>query len=193
MSRNGGTFGQIRTINSTSTSGVWDLYDEHQLISSNTWQLAKKATSVIGNSGTNLNENENTTFTVATEGFNDGDTVYYSIATVYGPALTGADFSDGSLTGSFSISSGNGTFTIKALGDGVAENNICKIEIRRDSVSGTIIGESIELAINDASIPTGTDISTSFYEISNRFIASNTYMGSNSDYNGPYDVGAVHN
>src|SRR5210317_1544552 len=37
----------------------------------------------------------------------------------------------------------------------------------------------------------GEDITSSFYEISNRFIASNTYMGSSADYSGPYDVGSV--
>ena len=37
----------------------------------------------------------------------------------------------------------------------------------------------------------GTDITTSFYEISNRFIDSQTYMGSKYDYDGPYDVGEV--
>lgn len=40
-------------------------------------------------------------------------------------------------------------------------------------------------------LPSGEDISSSFYEISNRFIASNTYMGNNNDYTGPYDVGEV--
>ena len=35
------------------------------------------------------------------------------------------------------------------------------------------------------------DITSSFYEISNRFIASDTYMGGSADYNGPYDVGEV--
>jgi len=39
--------------------------------------------------------------------------------------------------------------------------------------------------------PAGEDISSSFYEISNRFIASNTYMGNSNDYTGPYDVGEV--
>jgi hypothetical protein len=34
----------------------------------------------------------------------------------------------------------------------------------------------------------GDDLSSTFTEFSNRFIASNTYMGSNADYNGPYDV-----
>ena len=37
----------------------------------------------------------------------------------------------------------------------------------------------------------GEDIRSSFYEISNRFINSQTYMGNSNDYNGPYDVGEV--
>lgn len=40
------------------------------------------------------------------------------------------------------------------------------------------------------SFPT-TDIRTSFYEISNRVINSQIYMGNTSDYSGPYDVGEV--
>ena len=36
-----------------------------------------------------------------------------------------------------------------------------------------------------------TDITTSFYEISNRFIDSQSYMGSKDDYDGPYDVGEI--
>ena len=36
-----------------------------------------------------------------------------------------------------------------------------------------------------------TDITTDWYEISNRVINSQAYMGSTADYNGPYDVGEV--
>ena len=39
--------------------------------------------------------------------------------------------------------------------------------------------------------PFDGDITSSFYEISNRFIESDTYMGGTSDYTGPYDVGQV--
>ena len=65
--------------------------------------------------------------------------------------------------------------------------------------NGSLIGEG-ELSKEKSSIfdldrsllpYSGIDITSSFYEISNRFIASNTYMGNNSDYNGPYDVGEV--
>lgn len=37
----------------------------------------------------------------------------------------------------------------------------------------------------------GDDLSTAFVECSNRFIASDTYMGNNDDYDGPYDVSQV--
>ena len=40
-------------------------------------------------------------------------------------------------------------------------------------------------------MPKGQDITTNWYEISNRFINSQTYMGNSSDYNGPWDVGEV--
>ena len=37
----------------------------------------------------------------------------------------------------------------------------------------------------------GTDITNSWYEISNRSLDSESYMGSTADYNGPYDVGEI--
>ena len=37
----------------------------------------------------------------------------------------------------------------------------------------------------------GDDLTTNFVEFSNRFIASDTYMGGGSDYDGPYDVAQV--
>ena len=46
-------------------------------------------------------------------------------------------------------------------------------------------------AAGSSSGPPQIDITTSFYEISNRFIDSQAYMGNTSDYNGPYDVGEV--
>ena len=112
--------------------------------------IVKNAYMITGSNGSNLDENVSTTFTIRTEGFEDGDTVYYSIATVSGPALTGADFSSGSLTGSFTVDQyGIGSITILPLGDGVAENNTAKIQIRKDSTSGEIIGESATLTITD--------------------------------------------
>ena len=50
--------------------------------------------------------------------------------------------------------------------------------------------ESAVVTVTDV-IAYGEDIRTSFYEMSNRFLNSQTYMGNTSDYNGPYDVSEV--
>lgn len=191
MRRNSGIIGPKITTATDAAPGVHDLFDNYNAEKLAQWPITKKVTSISNNNGTNLNENVTNTFNIQTEGFDNGHTLYYSIVTVSGTTLTGADFDGGSLTGSFNINSGVGFFDVKPIGDDLAENNTCKIQIRKDSVSGMILGESAVLTIADAAAPIGDDITTSFYEISNRFIASNTYMGGTGDYNGPYDVGEV--
>ena len=157
MRRNSGIIGPRTTVSTSSATGTFDLFDQYLIKKKDKWPYTKKANSVTGNNGTNLPEDAVTTITVNTEGISDGDTVYYSIATVSGPTLTGADFDSGSLTGSFTVnSSGVGSFFVEPLGDGIAENNTCKIEIRQDSVSGQIIGESATLTMTDAAVPTST-------------------------------------
>ena len=121
--RNNGIIGPKQATTTSSAIGTFDLFDQYNIKTDDNWPPTQKVLSISNNNGTNLNENVSNTFTVATKGFDEGDTIYYSIATVSGPALTGADFSSGSLTGSFSLSSGNGTFIITPLGEGVAENN----------------------------------------------------------------------
>jgi hypothetical protein len=154
MRRNSGIIGSRQIVTTSSAIGTFDLFDQYLIKKKDSWPYTKKANSVTGSNGTNLPEDAITTITVNTEGFNDGDTVYYSIATVSGPTLTGADFDSGSLTGSFIVnSSGVGSFNVEPIGDGIAENNTCKIEIRRDSASGLIIGESATLTMTDAAVP----------------------------------------
>ena len=192
MRNNSGVIGLRRTIKKMppSASGVYNLFDQFNNMESDKWPIAPKVLTFTGSNGSNLPENAVTTFTVTTEGFPSDETLYYSISTVSGTALVAADFLNNSLTGSFTVDP-NGTFGIKPLGDSLSESNTAKIEIRTGSVSGPIIKESGTLTITDAETPTGEDISSSFYEISNRFIESNTYMGNSADYNGPYDVGEV--
>ena len=155
MSRNGGTFGKLRTITSSSTSGVWDLYDAHQLSSSNTWQETQKVISVTNSNGTALNEETNNTITVTTSGVVNGTTLYYSVATVSGTTVTSADFSTGDVTGSFTVTSNSGSFVLRPVGDSISESNVVKIEIRRGSTSGEILGETGNLTIGDAATPSG--------------------------------------
>ena len=154
MSRNGGTFGKLRTITSTSTSGVWDLYDAHQLNSS-TWQATQKVESISNSNGTALNEETNNTITVTTSGVVNGTTLYYSVATVSGTTVTSADFSTGDVTGSFTVTSNSGSFVLRPVGDDLSESNVVKIEIRRGSTSGEILGETGNLTIGDAAAPSG--------------------------------------
>ena len=155
MSRNGGTFGKLRTIDETSTSGVWDLCDAHQLSSSNTWQLPQKVESISNSNGTALNEETNNTITVTTSGIFDNTTLYYSVATVTGTTVTSADFATGDVTGSFTVTSNSGSFVLRPVGDDLSESNVVKIEIRRGSTSGEILGETGNLTIGDAAAPTG--------------------------------------
>ena len=155
MSRNGGTFGKLRTIDETSTSGVWDLCDAHQLSSSNTWQLPQKVESISNSNGTALNEETNNTITVTTSGVVDNTTLYYSVATVTGTTVTSADFTTGDVTGSFTVTSNSGSFVLRPVGDDLSESNVVKIEIRRGSTSGEILGETGNLTIGDAAAPTG--------------------------------------
>ena len=156
MSRNGGTFGKLRDITSTSTSGVWDLYDAHQLSSSNTWQATQKVVSVTNSNGTALNEETDNTITVTTTGVVDNTTLYYSVATVTGTTLTSADFTTGDVTGSFTVTSNSGSFVLRPVGDDLSESNVVKIEIRRGSTSGEILGETGNLTIGDAAAPSGS-------------------------------------
>ena len=66
--------------------------------------------------------------------------------------------------------------------------------------NGSLIGEGefvaakssvFDLDRTSVQLPPGIDITSAFYEISNRQIDSDTYMGNANDYNGPYDVGEV--
>ena len=155
MSRNGGTFGKLRTIDETSTSGVWDLYDAHQLSSSNTWQTTQKVESISNSNGTALNEETDNTITVTTSGVVDNTTLYYSVATVTGTTVTSADFTTGDVTGSFTVTGNSGGFILRPVGDDLSESNVVKIEIRRGSTSGEILGETGNLTIGDAAAPTG--------------------------------------
>ena len=191
MRRNNGIIGPKQDTTTSSAIGTFDLFDQYNLKTDDKWPPTQKVLSISNDNGTNLNENVNNTFTATTSGISDGTTLYYTIVTVSGTALVSADFNSESLSGSFSISSNSGSFSVRPIGDDLSESNVAKIQIRRGSITGDILIETGNLTIADADAPIGTDISSSFYEISNRFIASNTYMGNNNDYNGPYDVGQV--
>tara|TARA_B100001758_G_scaffold40610_1_gene31686 strand:- start:539 stop:1708 length:1170 start_codon:yes stop_codon:yes gene_type:complete len=191
MRRNSGIIGELIRTSTDEASGIHDLFDNYNAEFNDNWPIVKKIISLSNSNGTSFPEGAISTFSITTEGFADGDTVYWTISNVSGTALAAADFDLG-LSGTITINSNAGSVSIKPTADGLAENNVVNFEVRMGSVSGAIQQELTNLTVTDAAVPTGTDITSSFYEISNRFIDSQTYMsGSSQDYNGPYDVGEV--
>tara|TARA_X000001382_G_scaffold70820_2_gene49357 strand:+ start:50 stop:1219 length:1170 start_codon:yes stop_codon:yes gene_type:complete len=190
MRRNSGMIGQRISTTTDSASGAHDLFDNCNGEIDGRWPIVKKVTTISNSNGTTFPEGSTSTFSITTEGFNNDDVVYWTIANVSGTSLSAADFDLG-LSGSITITNNAASVAIKPTPDGLAENNVVKLQIRLGSISGRILNETGNLTVTDAALPTGTDISSSFYEISNRFINSQTYMNSSADYNGPYDVGEV--
>ena len=196
MRENSGLIGALSTKNAGSAKGIHSIFDQFNGMKDGKWPHFQ-INSVTSNNGTTLNENVTSTFTVTTSGVVTNIPMKFTIENVSGPALSAADFaniseSNGVLYGSFTVTSSNvATFNIKPVGDSISESNVVKVSIRRGGILNDPLFVTENLTIGDASTPVGTDITSSFYEISNRFIASDTYMGSTVDYNGPYDVGEV--
>lgn len=96
---------------------------------------------------TNLTEGTQITVTVDTNGIADGTTLYYTISGTLG-TITAADFTDNSLSGSFVINNNSGSFTKTVASDGVVEDGEAfVIEIRQDSITGTILDTTISVYI----------------------------------------------
>mgnify|MGYP001226338223 FL=1 len=141
-----------------------------------------------------VDEGSSVTFTVNTTNFASG--------TLQWEAVLSADMESTDInatSGTVSISGSTGTISITATSDGYTETGQTeefqvKIINSPDGDGQTLVTSSA-VTINDTSTgsaePQGIDITTSFYEISNRFLASDTYMGNSNDYDGPYDVGEV--
>jgi hypothetical protein len=79
-------------------------------------------------------------------------TAFFSVNNVTG-TMSGADFSDGALTGSISFSNGNGSFTRTLVADGVAEGEAFSVSLRIGSTSGTIFATTATITVADAEAP----------------------------------------
>lgn len=170
--------------------GIHDTFDNYNAVKDNSWPGTRTVEGMNNSEGAYLPEGVTSTFTVTTSSVLDGEFLYYVVVPVSG-SFSAADLSPNALSGSFEISSNSGTFNLQAIPDGIAEGDVVKVQIKQNSISGDILFETGNLTVTDAALPTGVDITTSFYEIGNRYINSQTYMGSTGDYNGPYDVGEV--
>jgi len=106
----------------------------------------------ISESTTTVDEGSSVTFTITATGFPSGTTLYWTTYQESG-TITASDFTDSATEGSFSISSGTGTVVRSISSDRLTESiaESFKLEIRRDSTSGTIVATSEIITINDRS------------------------------------------
>lgn len=97
-----------------------------------------------------INEGSTVTFTVNTTGFPSG-TLYWSINVISG-TVNSSDFTVGSTTGSFSVSSSSGSVALTLTNDTTTEGSEqFQLQVRSGSTSGTVIGTSSTVTINDTS------------------------------------------
>ena len=130
---------QVRT---SSTSGP--IIGTSSTVTISDTSLSPSAT--VTPSTNSVNEGGIVTFNVSTSGFPSG-TLYWTIT----GTATAADFS--SSTGSFGISSSSGALIVTTLADTLTEGNeTFQLQVRTGSTSGTIIGTSSTVTINDTSL-----------------------------------------
>ena len=155
MRRNSGIIGPKQSTSTTAASGIHDTFDQYNSKKDDKWPQFQ-VESISNSNGTALNEETNNTITVTTSGVPNSTTLYYTIATVSGTTLTSADFTTGDISGSFTITSNSGSFILRPKGDDLSESNVAKVQIRRGSTSGEILGESENLTIADAAAQSGS-------------------------------------
>lgn len=102
-----------------------------------------------------VNEGSTVTFSVTTTGVGDGTILYWTTLQTSG-TVSASDFTDASLTGSFTVNSNSGTITRTIASDRSTEGlDAFKIEVRRSSITGDILTTSDAVIINDTSINVG--------------------------------------
>ena len=115
---------------------------------------SQSLTGTITPSTTNVTEGNAVTFNVTVSGSFTG-TVYYTVNNVTGTMST-ADFTDSLLSGSFSVTSGSGSFVKTLVADGIAEGEAFSVSLRSVSTSGTILATTSTITVTDAAAPAVT-------------------------------------
>ena len=99
---------------------------------------------------TNINEGSAVTFNVNTTNFPSG-TLYWSLSAISGSIST-SDFVGNAINGSFTITSSAGSVTLTLASDATTEGTESfQLQVRTGSTSGTVIGTSPTITINDTS------------------------------------------
>lgn len=145
------------TTEGTETLGVQISYGGYnigtvQTLTINDTSLALTAT--VTPSLSTVVEGNSVTFNVTASGSYTG-TLYYSINSVSGTAMTTARFTDALLTGSITMTSGAGSISKTVIADGVSQSSVYSLSVRSVSVTGTILVTSTNVTVTDAAAPAG--------------------------------------
>lgn len=105
----------------------------------------------ISASTTLVDEGYTVTFTVTTTGVSNGTVLYWTTLETSG-TVSASDFTDASLSGSFTVNSNSGIIARTIVSDRSTEGlDAFKIQVRTTSTSGTIVATSDNVVINDTS------------------------------------------
>ena len=143
MRGNRGFIGKRKSFNlaNDGASGVNNIFDCYNARKDNRWPKVKKLIDITPSLTSQL-EGQSNTFNVTVEGYENGNSVFYSIVSVSG-SVTSSDFTDSTLTGGFTVNTnGVGSFSKTLVRDTTSETESYKVQIRDGSVTGTILGES---------------------------------------------------
>lgn len=196
MLRNSNILKKARLITKTNTlqsgggypqgeaSGLFDRHDVQFRRKLNIWPRAWEVISVSPSTST-VSEGLTVTFTITTAHIPNNTTLAYQVVTVSGIDMTNADFTGANTTaGTFTINSNSASLAFTLASSDGTENNVFKLQIKRDISGGAdVLGESSNVTVTDS---IGIDIRSNLYEISNRLITITS-----NDYSGNYDVGEV--
>jgi len=134
----------------SSTAGGPELANSGTIVINDTSQ---NPTYAFGTVPTSINEGSTGTFNVNTTNVTNGTTLYWTL--VLTGNMTASDFS--AATGSFTINSNTGSFTVSPLADATTEGaETFQVEIRTGSIGGTIVATSTSVTtgvtVNDTSL-----------------------------------------
>ena len=197
MLRNSNVLNKSRLVTKTNTlaaggsypqgeaSGAFDLHDIQFRRKLNIWPRAWEVISVSPSAST-VSEGSTVTFTITTAHIPSNTFLAFQIVTVSGTSMTNADFvGSPNTSGTFLVSNNSATLAFTLAPSDGTENNVFKLQIKRDISGGAdVLAESSNVTVTDS---IGIDIRSSLYEISNRVIFDPT----TPDYTGNWDVGEV--
>jgi hypothetical protein len=136
------------SIRTTSTSGTVVATSSNIIINDTSIAAQLPPTYTFGTIPTSINEGTLGTFNLNTTNIPNNTTLYWTIDNI---TTTNADFS--TTSGSFTINSNTGSFSIITIADSLTEGEeTFTVSIRTNSTSGTVVATSSNIIINDTSI-----------------------------------------